>query len=191
MDSDDQDFLVIRTVEDADTSALGKAARGAPKKIVIEFFCTGLLEAEDLTAFWIDARHHVPYCSVLPGAIHTLEDQQQRIAVRRVVKLLQRTQLFHVLVKKLLIFFLRLRIRIDERGPFAEVDLFVWRNTVVFRIDGQRQSPVLRGSLRNLFPDLLMAPHLLLRLNPILILLTLTVDSLLVDFIGPRCDLGG
>jgi hypothetical protein len=54
MHSNDQHFLVIRAVEDADPSAFGKAARGAPEKIVIELFCTGLLEAEDLAAFWID-----------------------------------------------------------------------------------------------------------------------------------------
>ena len=131
MHANDQHFLVIRAVEDADPAALGKAARGAPEKIVIELFGARLLETENLAAFRIDPGHDVPDGAVLAGAVHALEDQQQRIAVGCVVELLQRAQLLHVLVQKLLILLLRLRIGIDNRRPFAEVDLFVWRNAEI------------------------------------------------------------
>jgi hypothetical protein len=116
---------------------------------VIELFCTGLLEAEYLAAFWIDPRHHVPDGTVLAGAVHALEDQQQRIAVGCVVKLLQRAQLFHVFLQEFLIPLLRFRIGIDNRRPFAEVDLFVCRHTVIFRIDGHSVPSVLRDPLLN------------------------------------------
>ena len=86
--SNNQHFLVIGTVEDADPAAFRKSACRAPKEIVIELFCTGLFETENLAAFWIDPRHHVPDGAVLAGAVHALKDQQQRIAVRCVVKLL-------------------------------------------------------------------------------------------------------
>src|SRR6476469_4954054 len=45
MHADHQDFFVIRAVEDADLSALRQLLRGAPKKIMVQFFGGGLLEA--------------------------------------------------------------------------------------------------------------------------------------------------
>ena len=48
---------------------------------MIELFCTGLLETENLAAFRIDPRHHMPDGAVLAGAVHALEDEQQRILV--------------------------------------------------------------------------------------------------------------
>src|ERR1035438_3012432 len=99
MYSNDQHLLVIGTVEDADPAAFWQAARGAPEKIVFKLFGTWLLEAEDLAALRIYPGHHVPYDAVFAGSVHTLKNQQQRILVRRVLKLLQRTQLLHVLVR--------------------------------------------------------------------------------------------
>ena len=55
MHTDDQHFLVIGTVEDADPAALGKPARAAPEKIVLEFFGAGLLETVDRATLWVDA----------------------------------------------------------------------------------------------------------------------------------------
>ena len=121
-----QHFLVIRAVEDADPAALGKAARRAPEEIVIELFRAGLFETENLATLWIDARHDVTNGAIFARAVHALEDQQQRIAMRCVVKLLLRAQLLNVLVEKLLILLLRLGIGLDLRRPLAEVDLFVW-----------------------------------------------------------------
>jgi hypothetical protein len=44
----------------------------------------------------IDPGHDVPDGAVLAGGVHPLKNQQQRIAVGRVVKLLQRAQLLNV-----------------------------------------------------------------------------------------------
>jgi hypothetical protein len=66
----------------------------------------------------------MPDGSVFPGAIHSLEDQQQCMLIGCVVKILQRAQLLHVLVKKFLVLLIRFAIRIDNRRPFAEIDLF-------------------------------------------------------------------
>ena len=84
----DQNFLVIGTVEDADPAALGKAARRAPEKVMLQIFGARMLKTEDLAAFRIDAGHDVPDDAVFAGSIHPLKDQQQRVLVGRVVKLL-------------------------------------------------------------------------------------------------------
>ena len=107
----------------------------------IQLFRTGLFKTEYFATLWIDARHDVPNGAIFAGAVHALEDQQQRIAMRCVVKLLQRTQLLNVLFKKLLILLLRLGIGLDHRRPFAEVDLFVWRHTKIRRTDFYAQFP--------------------------------------------------
>jgi len=52
-----------------------------------------MLEAEHLAALRIDAGHHVPDDSVLSGGIHRLKDQQHRITVGCILKLLLRTKL--------------------------------------------------------------------------------------------------
>src|ERR1019366_4034720 len=99
MHANNQHFLVIRTVEDADPAAFRKSARSAPKKIMFQLFGTGLFETEDVAAFRIDPGHDVTDGAILAGTVHTLENQQQRISVGRVVKVLQRAQLLHVLVQ--------------------------------------------------------------------------------------------
>ena len=98
MHSNDQHFLVIGTVENADPAAFRKPANSAPEKIMIELFGAGLFETEDLAARRIHPRHDVPDGAVFAGTIHTLEKRQQRIAVGRVKELLQRTQLLQMLV---------------------------------------------------------------------------------------------
>jgi hypothetical protein len=49
-----------------------------------------LFETEDLATLRIDPGHDVPDGAVLAGSIDPLKNQQQRIAIGRVVKLLQR-----------------------------------------------------------------------------------------------------
>jgi hypothetical protein len=55
MHAHDEDFLVVRTVEDADASALRQASDIAPHEIVIELLRRGLLEREYLAALRVDA----------------------------------------------------------------------------------------------------------------------------------------
>ena len=86
MHPNDQHFLVIGTIEDADLPAFGKPARRAPEKIVFQLLGARLFETENLAALRIDPGHDVPDGAVLAGSVHPLKNQQQRIAVGRVVK---------------------------------------------------------------------------------------------------------
>ena len=135
MHSNNQYLLVVGTVEDADPAALGEATRRAPEKVMLQLFGTGLLETEDFAAFRIDAGQDVPDGAVLAGAVHALEDQQQRIVVGRIVKALQRTQLLNVLIQQFLVLLRRLCIGLDNRRPLAEIHLLVRRHAIVFQID--------------------------------------------------------
>ena len=76
MHADDQHFLVVGPVEDADPPALRQVARGAPEKIVLQFGGAGMFEAEHLAALRIDAGHHMPDGAVFARRIHRLKDQQ-------------------------------------------------------------------------------------------------------------------
>ena len=50
MHPNDQHFLVIGAIEDADSPSFGKPARRAPEKIMFQFFGARLFEAENLAA---------------------------------------------------------------------------------------------------------------------------------------------
>ena len=51
MHANDQHFLIIGTIEDADPAAFRKAACRAPEKIMFQLFGARLFEAENLAAF--------------------------------------------------------------------------------------------------------------------------------------------
>ena len=102
MDPDDQHFLVIRAVEDADPAALGQRPRVPPEEVVIELLGRGLLEAEDLAALGIDARHDVLDGAVLAGGVHRLEDDQDRPGIGGVEPILGLGQLGDVLGERFL-----------------------------------------------------------------------------------------
>src|ERR1035437_5155 len=135
MDADDEYLFVIRAIEDTDPSALWKTARSAPEEIVFQFFGAGLLEAEYFASLRSDAGHYVPYGAIFTGSVHSLEDEQKRMTVGCVVKLLQCAEVLHVLFKQLLILFLRFGQCRYGRGPFAQVQLLAWRHVVGLRID--------------------------------------------------------
>jgi hypothetical protein len=73
-----------------------------------------LFEAENLATFRIDSRHHVPNRAILAAGIHPLKNQQQRIAIGRVVKVLQRAQPLNVFFQEFLIILLRLAKGLDN-----------------------------------------------------------------------------
>ena len=77
----DQNFLVIRTVENADAPALWQVPRCAPKKIMIQLLRTRLLERMHLHALRVEARHHVLDHAVFAGGIHRLQDDEHGPAV--------------------------------------------------------------------------------------------------------------
>jgi len=96
MHSNDQHFLIIRSIEDADPPRSADRG-GAPEKVVLQFGGTRMFETEDLAALRIDAGHHMPDGAIFSGRIHRLKDQQDGVAVGCVVKTLQRTELRNVL----------------------------------------------------------------------------------------------
>jgi hypothetical protein len=124
MHANDQYVLVIRAIEDAYAPAFGKAARGAPEKIMFQLLGTRLFEAEDLAPLGIDSGHDVPDGTILTGCVNTLQYQEQGIVVGRVVKLLQRAQLLYVCFQEFLISLLRLAKWFYQRRPLFEFDLF-------------------------------------------------------------------
>ena len=131
MHADDQHFLVVGSVEDADPAALRQIARGAPEEVVLQFGGAGMLEAEHLAALRIDAGHHVPDGAVLSGRVHRLKDQQDGMAVGRVEKLLLRAQLRNMVSQKFLVLLFRFVHGIDHRRPFLEIDLISLPHTKV------------------------------------------------------------
>jgi hypothetical protein len=74
MDSNDEHLFVIGTVEDANPAAFGKTARGAPKKIVLEFLGAWLLETVHLAPLRVDAGHDMADGAILSGTVHPLKD---------------------------------------------------------------------------------------------------------------------
>src|SRR3954453_15326841 len=75
------DLLVVRAVEDPDPPALGRGLHDPPQERVVELLRGRLLEADDLHALRVDARHHMADRAVLAGGVHRLEDDEQRPAV--------------------------------------------------------------------------------------------------------------
>jgi len=72
------------------------------RKIMFQFFGARLFETEYLTALRIYPGHDVPDGAVLAASVHPLKNQQQGIAVGRIVKLLQRAQLFNMFSQEFL-----------------------------------------------------------------------------------------
>ena len=103
MHANDQHFLVIGSVEDADPPAFRQIARGAPQKIMLQFRGAGMFEAEHLATLRVDAGHHMLDGAVFSRRIHRLKDQQDGMAVGCVEKLLLRTELRNVFFQKFLI----------------------------------------------------------------------------------------
>jgi hypothetical protein len=97
-------FFVVGTIEDADPSAFRKAACRAPEKIMFQFLGAWLFETKNFATFGIDSRHDVPDRAIFAGRVHALKNQQQCIAVGRVVKLLQGSQLSNMFFQKVLIY---------------------------------------------------------------------------------------
>ena len=110
----------------------------------------GVFEAEHLAALRIDARHDMLDRAVLARRVHRLEDQQQRIAVGGVEKLLLLAQFRDMVAQKLLIIVLRLVDRLDDGRPFLEIDLFV---------RSRRENPSNRFSSRSLRPSAAARNH--------------------------------
>src|ERR1700675_1534087 len=97
----DQNFLIVRTIEDADVTAARQDLAGTPQVVVIEFLRRWLLERVDLASLRIDAGHHVFDRAILPGRIHRLKNHQQAPSILRVKSVLQLRHLMDAALEKL------------------------------------------------------------------------------------------
>ena len=90
-----------------------------------------LFETEDLAALWIDPGHDVPDGPVLASSVHCLENQQDRIAIRRVVQALQFAQLLDVSFEEFVVLLLRFTNCLHPCRPLFEVYLFSGSGPVI------------------------------------------------------------
>src|SRR3989442_10133002 len=88
MNSHDQNFLVVRAIEDADASAFGNGLVISPEVVVVQLFGGGRFEGKDLRALRVDAGHYVLDGAVFAGGVHRLKDDQQGVSVLRVKNVL-------------------------------------------------------------------------------------------------------
>ena len=99
MNANHEHFLIVGSVEDPDAAPRGEPHRRAPEIIVLEFLGGRLLEGMDVCAFRADPGHHVFDDVIFPSPIHTLEHQQQGVAVLGVQELLQRLESLEALLQ--------------------------------------------------------------------------------------------
>ena len=97
MHAHDQHLLVVGAVEDADAAALRQARVVRQRKSCSSSVALGCLKLKTWQPCGLTPGHHVPDGAVLAGGVHRLEDQQHRVAVGGVEKLLQRAQFLDVL----------------------------------------------------------------------------------------------
>src|SRR4029453_9762435 len=88
VDSNDDHFLVIGAVEDANPAALRQHAETTPQAIVVEIVRGGDAKGVHLTPLWIDARHHVLDGAVFSSRIDGLKNQEHRPPILGVEPLL-------------------------------------------------------------------------------------------------------
>ena len=91
-----------------------------------------MLEAEYLAALRVDPGHHMLDGAIFPRRIHRLENQQHRVAVGGVEKLLLRTELRNVLLQKLFVMRFRLVDGLYFRRPLLKIDLAALGHPIVF-----------------------------------------------------------
>jgi hypothetical protein len=133
--ADDQHLLVIGSIEDADPPAFRQIARGAPEKIVLQFRGTWMLEAEYLAALRIDPGHHVLDGAILSGRIEGLKNQQNRVVIGCVEKLLLCAELRNVLFQEVLVLLFRHVYGLDDRRPLSKVCVVSFPHPEILRID--------------------------------------------------------
>lgn len=132
VDSYNEDFFVVRTVENTDTTPLRQALVCPPKKIVVKFFRAWMLEAKDLTSLGVDARHDVLDGSIFASSIHSLKNQKQRNGVVRIEELLERLEFFDLVVENFVIFAFAIVEGFYKGRPFDQIDLFAFSNAKIF-----------------------------------------------------------
>ncbi len=94
MHAGDEDFFVIRSIEDTNAAAFGETAGIAPEIVMVELFGAGCFEAVDLAALGIDAGHDVFDGAVFASGIEGLENNQDAVGVLGVEDILESGEAF-------------------------------------------------------------------------------------------------
>src|SRR5665213_92889 len=94
-----------------------------------------MFETEHLATLRVDSGHHVLDSAVFSRGVHCLENNEDRVAIGRVVKLLHRAQLLNVLFNEFCVLLLRLVYRIDQGWPLLEIDAISFPDTKITRFD--------------------------------------------------------
>src|SRR5260221_3283499 len=110
MCADDEYFLVIRAVEDADFASLRHSLMRAPEIIVIEFLWTRRLEGMNVAALRVYARHDVFDRAIFSCGVHGLYHDEQGPAVLCVEFFLHATQQLHAVVEHFRRSFFRMQL---------------------------------------------------------------------------------
>ena len=118
MHADDQDVLVVGTIEDRDIAPLRRVRVNAPKKIMLPFFDGRLLEPPHLHALRIHGADDMPAGAVLAGAVDALQHDQKTmpmIGVKRALQLADAVQmLLQVVLRVRFIFVIAVESGVDR-----------------------------------------------------------------------------
>ena len=97
MNANDEDFFVIRPVEDGDSASFRGSPSRSPEKVVQPFLFGWCLETEYVDSLGIDAGHHVLDGAVLARRVEGLKNNDDRILLARPQQLLSLGQAGHIL----------------------------------------------------------------------------------------------
>src|SRR5271170_1723300 len=123
MHPNDQDLLIVGTIEDRDPSALRQISGRPPEKVVFQLRFRGLLEAVDPTALRIDAGHHMTDRAILTRRVGSLKDEQYRVTIGGVMEMLHLAEPGDMLFQQALVLLFGFVDGVDLRRPLFEIDL--------------------------------------------------------------------
>ena len=132
MNANDEDFLVVRAVENANFAAFGNDFVVAPKIVVIQFFVTGRFEGVDIAALRIHARHDVLDDAIFSCGVHALKNEQKRPPVLRVKHFLEVAEAGDAVFEQVLCGVLVLDVVPICGIVILQAKLFAFGNTVRF-----------------------------------------------------------
>lgn len=92
MNARHDDVFILRTVKNADISALRQGFIDAPHVIMILLLTCRLFEGDDLHAARIEARKDMIHRTVLAGRIHRLQDDDETVGILSIELFLKHLQ---------------------------------------------------------------------------------------------------
>jgi hypothetical protein len=123
-------FLIVRPVEDPDAPPLREHLEVPPQVVVVEFLRRGRLETMHVAALRVQPGHDVLDRPVLPGGIHGLKNDQQRVRVLRIQLVLVLRQHLDAVLQEFGGVLL-----LNELGRVARVVILLERDPLALRDD--------------------------------------------------------